>query len=57
MYSPETLWQKIAWRISQLIDAVDYFFAERWLNRTFGYQEYWGEYLDRVLPYKGGKQC
>ena len=55
MYSPRTLWQKIQWQIEQLIDAVDYFFAKRWLDRTFGYQEYWGEYLDRVLPYEDGE--
>ena len=55
MYSPETLLEKIVWKMRQLIDAVDYYFAKRWLDRTFGYQEYWGEYLDRVLPYKDGE--
>ncbi len=52
MYSPSTLLQKIAYQIEQLIDAVDYYFAKRWLDRMFGYQEYWGEYLDRMLPSK-----
>ena len=55
MYSPGTLWQKIKWQIDKIVDVVEYFFAERWLNKTFGEREYWGEYLDRILPDEDGE--
>ncbi len=25
---------------------LEWFFAKRWLNRTFGYKEYWGDYIE-----------
>ena len=27
------------------ISAIEYFFAKRWLDKTFGKQEYWGDFI------------
>lgn len=28
---------------------LEYYFAKRWLDRTFGEQEYWGDLIDSLL--------
>ena len=46
----ETFWSKtldfIWWN---RIRAAEYYFAKRWLDRNFGVQEYWGDYLMEKL--------
>lgn len=32
---------------------MEYYFAKRWLDKNFGEQEYWGDYLSEKLPKKG----
>lgn len=32
---------------------IEWYFAERWLNRTFGEKEYWGEWImNKILDDK-----
>ena len=41
-----TLWDRIKdvmWY--DRINAIEFYFAKRWLDKTFGKQEYWGDYL------------
>lgn len=28
---------------------IEYFFAKRWLDKTFGEQEYWGDYISELI--------
>lgn len=35
--------------ISDWINDVEWYFAKRWLNKTFGYKEYWGDYIQQCL--------
>lgn len=45
-----TTWDKVVdfiWR--DRIRKIEYYFAKRWLDKNFGEQEYWGEYLMEKL--------
>ena len=41
------------WKIKRFIkglrDSFEYYFAKKWLNRTFGEQEYWGEFILELI--------
>lgn len=28
---------------------VEWFFARRWLNRTFGHKDYWGDFIQDAI--------
>ena len=47
-----TFWDRIKdvlWR--DRINAIEYYFAKRWLDRNFGKQEFWGDYLfEKLYP-------
>ena len=36
-------------KINELVSKVEYFFAKRWLDKTFGKQEYWGDYIQELI--------
>lgn len=36
-------------KINELISSIEYFFAKRWLDKTFGKQEYWGDYILELM--------
>jgi hypothetical protein len=31
------------------VSSLEYWFAKRWLDRTFGKQEYWGDYIQGLI--------
>ena len=35
-------------KIEEVINSVEYYFAKRWLDKTFGKQEYWGDYIQKL---------
>ena len=40
---------------SNHVRAIEYYFAKRWLDKNFGEQEYWGDYLyEKLYPTKNG---
>lgn len=41
----ETFWDKIV----GVYYHIEWYFARRWLDRNFGKQEYWGDYLTEKL--------
>lgn len=47
---PETILDRILdfiWR--KRINSIEYYFAKRWLDKCFGEQEYWGDYISEML--------
>ena len=36
-------------KINELVSKVEYFFAKRWLDKTFGKQEYWVDYIQELI--------
>jgi len=30
-------------------DKIEFYFAKRWLNKHFGNQEYWGDYISELI--------
>lgn len=35
------------------VRAIEYYFAKKWLDKNFGEQEYWGDYLaEKIYPSK-----
>ena len=45
----QTLWNKIIEPFRNAFLGVEYYFAKRWLDRNFGKQDYWGEYISDLL--------
>ena len=44
----ETLLDKINKIIEATIGRLEYYFAKRWLDKTFGKREYWGDYITNL---------
>ena len=44
-----TFWEKIKYPFTEKWNHIEYYFAKRWLDRMFGKQEYWGDYLQEKL--------
>ena len=46
----EQKWYTSIIRIPQtVLHKIDYFFTKRWLDRTFGVREYWGDEIFTLL--------
>lgn len=43
--APDTLKNKIRFWFADKWGNVEYWFTKRWLDRHFGEQEYWGDYI------------
>ena len=39
-------------KLKEILSNIEYFFAKRWLDRTFGKQEYWGDYIQLLINKK-----
>lgn len=45
-----TFWDKIRYMLwFSPYGKIEYFFAKRWLNHTFGKHEYWGDYIADLI--------
>ena len=47
--------KRILWQ--EPLGKIEYFFAKRYLDKTFGKREYWGEYIQELMSHsvsKGG---
>ena len=44
-----TIWDKIKEPFYNLYNLIEYYFAKKWLDKHFGKQEYWGDYLMEKL--------
>ena len=45
-----TFWDRFLdfiWR--DRVNSLEYFFAKRWLDKNFGEQKYWGEYISDLI--------
>jgi hypothetical protein len=38
-------------RFLDLYEKMTYFFAKRWLDKTFGEREYWGSFIGELIFY------
>lgn len=43
-------------KINQIIGSIEYYFAKKWLDKTFGEQEYWGDYIQGLILFKQSAQ-
>lgn len=41
--------QTFADKVIELIDKLEYYFAKKWLDKTFGKQDYWGDYIEKLI--------
>ena len=46
---PDTFINRFIGFFTTPIYKIEYLFAKRWLNKTFGTQEFWGDYISDLM--------
>lgn len=45
MREPTIIDRLFIYPYNKILEHIEYFFAKRWLDKNFGEQEYWGDFL------------